>query len=99
MKLTSKAFILNLVETVSIGELKATLVCLVNGDKEQFYTDFIDIEEISYMGIEIDGYDNWQKFKTFHLEMGINFQELLDKKFEATFSKEALKQIVDKIKF
>jgi len=99
MKLSSKGFILNLEEKISIGELTAVLVCQVNGDKQQFDLHFIDLGEITYMGIPIDGYDNWRKFKDFHLGMGINFSKLIDEKFNEVFTKEAVKEIVDKVKF
>jgi hypothetical protein len=99
MKLSSKAFLLNLEEKISIGELTAVLVCQVNGTKEQFDTDFIDLGEVTYMGILIDGYDNWRKFKDFHLGMGINFSKLIDEKFNEIFTKEVVKQFVDKVKF
>lgn len=99
MKLSSKAFMLNLEEKISIGELTAVLVCQVNGDKQQFDIDFIDLGEITYMGIPIDGYDSWVKFKKFHLEMGINFGNLIDQKFNEVFTKEAVKEVVDKVKF
>lgn len=99
MKMTSKRFILNLEEEVQVGELKATLVAQVMGDKKLFDIEFIDIENISYMGIEINGYDSWKKFREFHKGMGIDFNAHLDKKFEEIFTKESIEQIVKDLKF
>ena len=99
MKLTAKSFMLNLEETITVGELKANLVAGVMGDKDAFDIEFIDICDITYMGIPIEGYCNWKKFREFHKEMGIDFQAHIDKKFDEIFTKEAIEEYVKKIKF
>jgi len=99
MKLQSKSFMLHLEEEVTIGELKATLVAQVMGTKEGFDIEFIDTYDISYMGIEIKGYDNWNKFRKFHKEMGIDFDAEFNKKFDVIFTKEAVGEIVKDVKF
>jgi len=99
MKLTSKSFMLTLEEKISIGELSVTLVGQVIGDKDGFDIQFIDLTEMTYLTVPVDGYENWKKFKDFHLGMGINFSTIIDAKFDEIFTKEAVKQHVDKIKF
>ena len=99
MKLTAKSFMLNLEETITVGELKANLVAQVMGTKEGFDIEFMDIIDITYMGIEINGWQNWKKFREFHKEMGIDFQAHIDKKFDEIFTKEAVEEFVKKIKF
>jgi len=99
MKLTSKSFMLTLEETITVGELKTTLVAQVMGTKNGFDIDFMDNYDISYMGIEIKGYDNWKKFRAFHKEMGIDFDVHFSKKFDEIFTEEAVKVYVDEIKF
>jgi len=54
---------------------------------------------MTYLTVPVDGYENWKKFKDFHLGMGINFSTIIDAKFDEIFTKEAVKQHVDKIKF
>lgn len=99
MKLTSKSFMLHLEEDITIGELKATLVAQVMGDKDSFDIEYIDNYNISYMGIEIKGYENWKKFRAFHKEMGIDFDAHMSKKFNEIFTQDAVKEIVNKVTF
>lgn len=99
MKLTHQSFMLNIEEAVQVGELKATLVAQVMGSKDLFDIEFMDITDITYMGIEINGWQNYKKFKEFHKEMGIDFDAHLNKKFDEIFTTEAVKEIVKKIKF
>ena len=98
MKLTHKSFMLNLEETVTVGELKTTLIAQVMGDKDNFDIEFMDHDETTYMGIPIDGYNNWKKFKQFHLDMGIDFGAILSAKFDEIFTKSAVKEFASKIK-
>ena len=102
--LTHKSMCLNYEFDVRIGELKATLVAgvWVYPKKEggnSYDCEFQDTTNISYMGMEIKGYDNWKKFRDFHGEMGINFTELLDKEFEKVMTKDKLDKLVNEIKF
>ena len=99
MKLVSKSFMLMLTEDVQVGELKATLVAQVMGTKEGFDIEFTDQYDISYMGIEISGWQNWKKFRDFHKDMGIDYDAHLQKKFEEIFNVESVKKYVNKITF
>jgi starvation-inducible outer membrane lipoprotein len=99
MKLQSKSFMLTFTEDVQVGELKATLVAQVMGTKEGFDIEFIDHFDISYMGIEITGYQDWKKFRDFHKSIGIDFDAHLNKKFEEIFNVASVKEHVNKIKF
>ena len=99
MKLQSQSFMLTLEETITIGELKATLVAQVMGTKEGFDIEYIDSYNISYMGIEIKGYDNWKKFRAFHKEMGIDFDAHMCKRFDEIFTVAAVKKFVNEVTF
>ena len=99
MKLQSKSFMLTLTEDVTIGELKTTLVAQVMGDKSGFDIEFADQINTSYMGIEINGWQNWKKFKEFHKEMGIDFDAHINKKFDEVFTEAAVKKFVNKVEF
>jgi hypothetical protein len=59
----------------------------------------MDTLNTTYMGIEVNGYDNWLKFRKFHKEMGIDFDTLLGKEFEKVMTKEKLDKLVKDIKF
>jgi imidazole glycerol phosphate synthase subunit HisF len=99
MKLESKSFMLTLTEDVQIGELKVTLIAQVMGTKEGFDIEFMDQIYTSYMGIPIEGYLNWKKFRDFHKEMGIDFTAHLQTKFDEIFTIATVKKYVTKIEF
>lgn len=99
MKLTHKSFMLHFEETVTVGELKATVIANVMGNKTGFDIDFMDITNISYMGIDISDYQDWKKFREFHKEMGIDYYGHLLKKFNEIFTEEAIQKHVNKVTF
>ncbi len=99
MRLVTKSFMLTIEEVVQIGELKVTMAAQVFGNKDQFDIELGDLPSITYMGIEIDGWQNWKKFRDFHKEMGIDYQALINKKFEEVFAEEAVKKLVAKVTF
>lgn len=99
MKLTSKSFMLILEETISVGELTVTVEAQVMGTKDSFDVEWLDTTDISYMGIEISGYQNWKKFREFHKEMGIDFDAHINKKFNEIFTMEAVQEFVDQVTF
>ena len=99
--LTHKSMCLNY--QVQVGELKVTLQAGVwvhkSDDKNTYDCEFMDVLNITYMGIEIKGYEDWTKFKKFHKEMGIDFDKALDTEFEKVMTKERLDKLVKDIKF
>jgi hypothetical protein len=99
MKLQAKSFMLHLTEDITIGELKMTLVAQVMGTKEGFDIEFTDTYDISYMGIDIKGWQDWKKFRDFHKEMGIDYDAHINKKFEEIFNVATVKKYVNKIEF
>lgn len=104
VELTHKSMNLQYSFDVKVGELTAKLtagVWVYHKEKEEntYDCEFQDVCNISYMGMEIKGYDNWRKFKDFHKSMGINFDELLDKEFEKVMTKDRLDKLVKEVKF
>lgn len=101
--LTHKSMCLNYQFPVQVGELKVTLQAGVwvhkSDDKNTYDCEFMDVLNITYMGIEIKGYEDWTKFKKFHKEMGIDFDKALDTEFEKVMTKERLDKLVKDIKF
>jgi hypothetical protein len=104
LKIKNKYLNLMVSFPVEIGELN--VVCetqvWVYKNKDGTHTvdaDFIDIEDITYMGIPINGYQNWNKFKAFHLEMGIDFDKIIHEKYRETVTKEAINELVKDLKF
>jgi hypothetical protein len=50
----------------------------------------MDIENIKFNGIAIEGYENWKKFKKMNLEFGLDYDKALTEKFDEIFTKEAV---------
>jgi hypothetical protein len=97
MVLQAKTFILTFSEPITIGDLKCELLAQVCGDKKDYDIDFMDVDNIIYRDVPIIGYKNWSKFRNFHKEMGIDFDEILRKHFNEIFTKEALEPFINKI--
>ena len=104
IKLTSKRLYLEYEFPAQVGELKATLMAMVMVHKQDDGTktydcDFMDVTNISYMDMAIEGYDNWRKFKAFHNNMGIDFDIRLDKEFAKVMTKVKLDKLIKEVKF
>lgn len=98
MKLTTKTIMYNFEEEVTIGDLSATVIAQVWENGNSLDIEFVDHAEITYRGIDITGYENWKKFRNFHKEMGIDFDQLLQVEFDKIFTKEAIRAAIKKIK-
>ncbi len=90
MKRTNEIMMLKNEHEVNDGDLKATLVAQVLGTRllkpdPGLEIEYVDILEITFNGVPINGYENWKKFRDFHKEMGINYDVLLDERFEEAF--------------
>jgi hypothetical protein len=104
VELTHKSMHLMYSFDVQVGELKAKLQAGVwvykdKGGENTYDCEFNDSEEITYMGVPIEGYQNWKKFREFHKGIGIDFDTALDKEFEKVMTKERLDKLVKEIKF
>jgi hypothetical protein len=86
MKVTQKLLMVNVEFPIQVGDLKCNIqvhVCRdLDKEEKEDGIDFVDIDEITYRGIPIEGYDSWKKFKKFHLEMGINWDEIIFQEIE-----------------
>jgi hypothetical protein len=103
LKVSSKTLFVNFEVQVEVANLKATCEYQAHVSKDQngnqWDVDFTDIYEISYMGVPIQGYDNFRKFKKFHLEMGIDFAAAIEEAAEKVVTKAALKELLNDITF
>ena len=90
MKVTQTLLMVMVEVPVQVGELKCkaqmqvcrTLGTLNEPNEGEDEIEFADISDITYMGIPIEGYNNWRKFKQFHLEMGIDWNLAIRNKLE-----------------
>jgi len=81
MKITNKCLMVNLEIPVKVGGLECTVefqVCrdLSSGEADEI--EFVDVTNISYLGVPIKGYDNWNRFQKFHMEYGIDWNQAIE---------------------
>jgi hypothetical protein len=104
LKIESKSLNLVVKYPIQFGELKVVTETMVwvhkNTDGTNRYdADFIDISDITYMGIPIHGYENWKKFKKFHLDMGIDYMAHIDARYKEAVNSDSLWELVKDLKF
>ena len=104
LNIVSKLLMVSVEFPIEVGQLKTTAVAQLhiyeNKDGSKGCdVEFMDQENITYMGVAIDGYNNWRKFCDFHKEMGIDFQDLLHKEFDKVWTKEFTDEYVKDIVF
>jgi hypothetical protein len=103
MKIIQKTFNLTVEVSVQVGELKAIVEAQIwvynklDDGTRKVDVDFLDTRDITYMGIEIDGYKNWHKFTEFHKGMGIDFNRAIHDKCSEIMSDEAVQNLVKDI--
>ena len=82
MKITNKLLMVNVELPVKVGGLECTAefqVCRnFNSQDEEDDFDFIDVTNISYLGVPIKGHDNWNRFYKFHMEFGIDWNQAIE---------------------
>jgi hypothetical protein len=104
LQITSKVLMVNVEFPIEVGQLKTTATAQLYIYEKTEGTkgcdvEFMDQNDTTYMGVSIDGYQNWKKFCAFHKEMGIDFQELLQKEFDKVWTKEFTDEFIKDITF
>jgi hypothetical protein len=61
--------------------------------------EFMDHDNIIYMGMNVEGRDGWKKLKELHLELGINLNKLFDEEFDKVITKEFQKEFLSEFNF
>jgi hypothetical protein len=96
IKLEGKLEFFNLSAPVEIGPLKVKLLAQVIVDEGKIdCIEFMDIENQTYMGMEIS---DWRKFVDMNKEWGINYNKVLDEKFDEIFEGNIVKKIIEGLK-
>ena len=102
IKVTHKTLMVNFKFPLEVVQVKMDAVCQVflsqNKESKQLmgYFEFIDHDNITYMGMPIDGYKAWNKLCDHHTEFGIDLRKLINNEFDnivtEEFQQEFLKQ-------
>jgi len=101
-KVVGKTIFVNILVPVEIGQIKLDAVyqvSLYQSKKEGeilYDIDDIDYQNITYMGMEVDGYNGYSKLKEFHKELGIDLNDIINKEASSKFSPEDLEKWVNK---
>lgn len=106
MKIKNKTLNVIFEHDITVGNaIEATLIhqawiseC---GDEINVDLDYIDIENVKFMGVPIaEGYDAYKKFKSTMMDLGIDVTKLFDEKAKELITdenRETLKQMYKKI--
>ena len=84
-KVTSKTILVGIAVPVEVGQIKLDNIYQLsiykgsNDNKMHYDIDDIDYQNVTYMGMEIDGYKGFNKLKEFHKELGIDLSDLIMK--------------------
>ena len=103
IKVTSKTLMVNLEFSIEVGQVKLNAVCqaFISQNDETGELDgdfeFIDYNNITYMGMSISAYDGMKKLKTFHSELGINLDTLISDEFNKVMTDEFQKVFISTI--
>ena len=84
-KVTSKTILVGIAVPVEVGQIKLDNIYQISiykgstDNKMHYDIDDIDYQNVTYMGMEIDGYKGFNKLKEFHKELGIDLNDLIMK--------------------
>jgi len=96
IKLESKLEFFNLSAPVEIGPLKVKLIAQVIVCEGKIdCIEFMDIEDQTYNEMKIS---DWKKFVNMNKEWGMDYNKVLDEKFEEIFEGSIVKKIIEGLK-
>jgi hypothetical protein len=82
-KVTGKTIFLNVSVPVEIGQIKLDHIYQISvyrakeKGKVLYDIDDVDYQNISYMGMKVEGYQGFRKLREFHKELGIDLDQLV----------------------
>ena len=92
IKIESKIEMINLSAPIEAGALKANLIAnVITCEGKIDVIEFVDIEKQTYNGIEIS---DWKKFVNMNKEWGMDFDSILNEKFDEIFEEKVVKEIL-----
>ena len=105
MKVGSKLLFVNVENEIVCGEgsFKATVIHQIIASKGKegkigIDVEFTDIADIKFMGMSINGYNEYKKFKEKMLGMGINIDEMVDEACVDIISNEVIESVKNDFK-
>ena len=105
MKIKSQTLMVNISNNVIFEKAGISLkaihqVMIYEGDEGEILNDFelIDYEDITYLGMPIEGYKGVNKLRTQLKEWGINFDEMVAKEVEEIDFSKTINELKEKFK-
>jgi hypothetical protein len=104
MKNVSKMLFVNVKNNIICGDgsFKATVthqIVVSEGENDVVVdVEFLDIENITFMGMPIKGYNEYKKFKEKMLGMGIDIDEMVDEACVGIISSEFIQECKNDLK-
>ena len=103
MKIESQLLMVNVLNKVVFEKAGISLnaihqITIYEGDEGEILNDFelMDYEDVTYLGMPVEGYKGINKLKTQLKEWGINFDELVEKEVEKIDFSEIINELKEK---
>ena len=98
MKVTGQVLFINVEHNIVCGDgsFKATVGHQLVVGKDGTDVEFVDIENITFMGLPIEGYKAFRQFKEKMLDMGIDIDKMVDDACVGLISDSFIKECEDK---
>ena len=103
MKIESQLLMVNVLNKVVFEKAGISLnvihqITIYEGDEGEILNDFelMDYEDVTYLGMPVEGYKGVNKLKTQLKEWGINFDELVEKEVEKIDFSEIINELKEK---
>jgi hypothetical protein len=100
-KVTSKTILVGIAVPVEVGQIKLDNIYQISiykgstDNKMHYDIDDIDYQNVTYMGMEIDGYKGFGKLREFHKELGIDIDNEIKKVSSDQFDPQELEKFVN----
>jgi hypothetical protein len=105
VKVTNKMMMVNFEFPIVVGQISMNAIgqAIITKDSETGKFDgdfeFIDHEDVTYMGMKVEGYEGWKKLKAFHLELGIKLDTLIDEEFDKVVTEDFKQEFLSEFNF
>lgn len=103
MKITSSTLMLNVENNIEVGPLNLTVVHMLHIYRNEegklgYDMDFLDRKNIMFAGIKLeDSYKAWNKFVSFHKEMGIDFDQQIHDKVDEIMTDDKVMELINSL--
>ena len=101
IKITNKTIFLSISVPVQVGQIKLENIYQLSiyrgkgGNGLLYDIDDVDYQNVTYMGMEVDGYKGFGKLREFHKELGIDIDNEIRKAASEKFDPQELEKWIN----